>query len=423
MTRQKTSHVTLSTTFITGLRLAWLVLFFTLAAVFILGIPFRYNELAEVCRVEPCILTLRLPEADLLAEMGLSMQIFAAYHIGVEVVTGATIAAMAVVFFWRRFDEPMGILLAFMLALFGLNFMVESDTAFINYFPQFYRFHSFISSLAMIPFILFLFIFPDGRFVPRWAWVVLPAITILAVIDPFILRDAFAIPSGQFSILFVFAFIIFVLLGVGVQIYRYLSTSTPAQRQQTKWVILGFMALLVPLMGWTLFIELFPPPPGMPRLLFFTFGYGIMASFLMFFPISFVIAITRYRLWDIDLLIRRTLVYSVLTGTLIFVYFGSVVMAQTAVNSITGREQSSQLVIALSTLLIAALFNPLRRRIQAFIDRRFYRRKYDAECILARFAETARDETNIERLSAELVQVTREAIQPEQISLWLKSEQ
>ena len=176
----------------------------------------------------------------------------------------------------------------------------------------------------------------------------------------------------------------------------------------------------MPLVGWTIFFEILTLPSGTPSLIVNTLVYGVMALFLFYFPISFVIAIMRYRLWDIDLLIRRTLVYSILTGTLILVYFGGVVVVQTAVNTITGQEQSSQLTIALSTLLIAALFNPLRRRVQAFIDRRFYRRKYDAVKTLARFAHTAQDETDLECLSTELLQVTMETMQPDHISLWLK---
>jgi hypothetical protein len=114
------------------------------------------------------------------------------------------------------------------------------------------------------------------------------------------------------------------------------------------------------------------------------------------------------------------LVYSILTGTLVLVYFGTVVVVQTAVNSLSGQEQSSQLTIALSTLLIAALFTPLRRRVQAFIDRRFFRSKYDAALTLARFAQTARDEVELGRLTAELLRVSTETMQPDHISLWLK---
>jgi hypothetical protein len=130
----------------------------------------------------------------------------------------------------------------------------------------------------------------------------------------------------------------------------------------------------------------------------------------------------RYRLWDVDLIMRRTLVYAILTGSLLLVYFGSVVVVQAVVNSLTGQEQSSQLTIALSTLLIAALFNPLRRRVQAFIDRRFYRSNYDAAQSLALFALAARDEVDMDALSAKLVEVVEETMQPEEVTLWLKPE-
>jgi len=140
---------------------------------------------------------------------------------------------------------------------------------------------------------------------------------------------------------------------------------------------------------------------------------------LALLPLSIGLAILRYRLWDIDVVIRKTLDCSTLTVLLGLVYFGSVVLLQALFGRLAGVEQST-LAVVISTLAIAALFTPLRRRIQDGIDRRFFRKKYDAQQVLARFAQTARDETDLDALLAELVQVVDDTLQPEHVSVWLR---
>ena len=151
----------------------------------------------------------------------------------------------------------------------------------------------------------------------------------------------------------------------------------------------------------------------------FTKYHDLIDFLSLFFPISLVIAIMRHRLFDIDVLIRRTLIYGLLSATLLAIYLTSVISIQTAFRSLTGQD--STLVVVLSTLAIAALFTPLRRGIQNLIDRRFYRRKYNAEKVLAEFAEKARDEIELEALTRELTEVVKETMQPSHISLWIKN--
>jgi hypothetical protein len=156
-------------------------------------------------------------------------------------------------------------------------------------------------------------------------------------------------------------------------------------------------------------------------------GLGPLANVLQVLgvagvPIAVGMAILKYRLYDIDILINRTLVYGALTSTLIAVYFGGVAATQATFGRMTGQEQQPQRAIVISTLVLAALFNPLRRRIQSFIDRRFYRGRYDARKTLAAFSTKMRDETDLDRLGDELVGVVRKTIKPEHVSQWLRTD-
>jgi hypothetical protein len=177
------------------------------------------------------------------------------------------------------------------------------------------------------------------------------------------------------------------------------------------------------LIGFLLPVVFFPDltRPGVVSFVFDLSGLTIGGSLgLLLIPLSIGAAILRYRLYDIDIIINRALVYGSLTLMLLLVYFGGVVGTQAVFRALTGQVQQPQLAVVGSTLAIAALFIPLRRRIQSFIDRRFYRKKYDAAKTLESFSRRLRDEVNLENLTDELLTVVEQTIQPAHASLWLR---
>ena len=193
------------------------------------------------------------------------------------------------------------------------------------------------------------------------------------------------------------------------------------EREQIKWIafagsFVGLMSLIT-VVSALIFAPEFPDSTGTQPLWLVVLQDVELLSFAGI-PVGVGIAVLRYRLYDIDLIINRTLVYGSLTATLVALYFGGIVVLQRFFVLLAGKQ--STLAIVASTLLIAALFTPLRRRIQSYIDRRFYRRKYDARKTLDAFSIKLRDETDLEALSDDLVAVVRETMQPAHVSLWLR---
>jgi hypothetical protein len=268
---------------------------------------------------------------------------------------------------------------------------------------------------------LLLLLFPTGTLLsPRWRWVAATALLIAAcALALLAVGTPIEVPGGQvanpigliaFERVERYLFALFIpflitlalaLLALALRFHR----AAGVERQQIKWL------LYVAVLSLTAQLATF--------LSFGAIGEQFTSLAALGFPIAIGIAVLRYRLFDIDVIIRKTLVYSALTALLSLVYFGSVVLLQRLLGAVTGVAQSP-LAVVISTLAIAALFTPLRRRIQDGIDRRFYRRKYDSQQVLARFALTARDETDLDALSGELVRVVQETLQPERVSVWLR---
>ncbi|HET7273468.1 MAG TPA: hypothetical protein VFI90_20540 [Rubrobacter sp.] len=279
---------------------------------------------------------------------------------------------------------------------------------------------------SLIPFV-FLF-FPDGRLPsPRWrplAWLVLidAALSVAPyAFAPGPLRDVSEESpvinpvgiEGRAGILELFTRISLLLLvpislGLILAFYVRFRRAQGEERQQIKWVAYAvalFVAAIVVVSVW-------------PSLDNSVVGSALFLAGILAIPSAMALAILRYRLYDIDVIVNRALVYGVLTLLLALIYFGSIALLQGIVIALTGQQ--SQLAVVASTLIIAALFNPIRRRIQDFIDRRFYRRKYDVEKTLAAFGTKLRDEVDLEALTGELVGVVEQTMQPSHVSLWLR---
>ena len=247
-------------------------------------------------------------------------------------------------------------------------------------------FAAFVGNAIML---LFLYLVPNGRFSPRWAYIPLIGTFLLLMFGlDFQITGRISF-TGPIVTLINFTTVALVLFGGSLQVYRYARDANAVERQQTKWIIFGVVILVTAIIAWVLvFGRALPVPDGRPRIIANFVGMVYTDYFaLSFLPVAITIAILRYRLWGVDVIVRRTLVYALLSGLLALTYFGTVILLQSIFGSFDSRQ--SPVVIVISTLVIAALFAPLRGRVQAFIDRRFYRKKYIAEQVLAQFAITA----------------------------------
>ncbi len=409
--QQGEAHTQLRGGFLALARGIWIAGVVATVWLFVAELPQLYTQLQTVCvRATICPAgTLSPTGLRTLHDLGLSVGEYATYIFAFFVTLVFVWLIVGFVIFWRRSDDWMALLVSLFLVMFmTISGISKNSPAFVS--PAWDPPFQFVSFLAVILFGLFFYLFPDGRFVPRWArWCAMVGVA-LAVPLFFFPNSPFDVNTwpGGLNVLTILSFGGTLLFA---QLYRYRRVSNPVQRQQTRWVVFGVTIALVVFLGGSLYALIFPSlsQPGSLYSLAFTTASGLA---LLAIPLSIGIAILRYRLWDVDVLINRTLVYSALTGTLALVYAGLIVTLQFLLRGLTGG-------LVGSTLAIAALIQPVRRRIQRAIDRRFYRRKYDAARILAAFSETLRGEVDLNQLSEQLVAVVEETMQPTYVSLWL----
>jgi len=413
--RERHSYARLQGRWIVLARGLWITLVILTLAIFFASLPVYLAQLQTLCTGIVCANeALLTPEqAGVLKGMGLSLGDYAAYTVAFILATMMVCLGVSTVIVWRRSDERMALLVALMLVTLG----PFSATGIGLASPSPWQVpNACLFFLAVALLVLVFLLFPTGQFVPRWTrWTL---VVFLAVSVPFTF-----FPHVPFS-LNPQALSLYYLISLGeatilafVQLYRYRRVSSPVQRQQTKWIAYGIAVFcIVTVVGYGL--EIFPAFDE-PSSLYPLALNGVLTFLLLLIPISFGFAMLRYRLWEIDVLINRTLVYGALTVTLTAVYVGLVIGLQALLRGII--SQDSGVAIVISTLVAFFIAQPLRKRIQAIIDRRFYRSKYDAAKTLEAFSATLRHEVDLSQLREHLLAVVQETMQPTQVSLWVRS--
>ncbi|MBA2712563.1 MAG: hypothetical protein H0U55_03285 [Rubrobacteraceae bacterium] len=404
-------------------RVAWVAVAVTALAIIVFSVPSSFEYYRGLCTATSEVCAERAvdqatPEGvRALRDVGLSLRSYALLNVVVDKVFQLTWFAVGALIFWRRSDDWMALLVSAFLVSFGPVTVVPTAAyTLISSQPAWWLPVRSVEIVGNVCSVLFFFLFPGGRFAPRWtSWLA------VAFIAFQLSTSLFAGLISRSSALGTVSFLVFLGIVVSLvwsQVYRYRRISSPDQRQQTRWVVFGTALGVAGTFPFQLPVDLSLVGGGTPlTLLFLTVGFAL--SFMLV-PLSIGVAVLRSRLFDVDVLINRTLVYAILSAALAGVYFGGIVLLQRVFTGLTGQEKLPQLAIVASTLAIAALFDPLRRRIQSFIDRRFYRRKYDARKTLDAFTLRLRDETDLGTLSDDLIGVIRETMQPAHISLWLR---
>ena len=392
-------------------RVAWVVVAITALAIIVFSVPSSFEHYSSVCTAasEVCseqAVDQPTPEGvRALHDAGLSVRAYALLNVIVDKIFQLVWFVVGALIFWRRSYDRMALLVSMFLVSFGPVTVDSTDAeALISSQPAWWLPVRGVDVVGNVCVVLFFLLFPSGRFAPPWMrWLAVAFCTFQIsrnLFPQFYTRS----PSLEMVSLLVFLGIVVSL--VWSQTYSYRRFSTPAQRRQTKWVIFGTTLAVAGSFPFQLLVD-FSLIGGDTPLILLLLRTGFALSFLLV-PLSISVAVLRSHLFDIDVLINRTLVYGSLTAMLIGLYFGGILVLQRLFIVLTGEE--STLAVVASTLVIAALFNPLRRRTQSFIDRRFYRNRYDAAKTLEAFSATLRNETNLDALSNDLVGMVRETM-------------
>lgn len=393
------------------IQVAWSAFVLLALGLYAVVLPLRFNQLLVITSAaERAPHQLTPASYQALIQTGLSLQMYAAYVVSLEFLVLAGFTLTAFIIFWRRRND-------WRLMFFSFALVMISAAAFspIKILPTI---HSgwfipvkVLEAFGWITMLNFLYLFPDGRFVPRWTlvlgigWIIWIVTGLLAPNAPFNPST-----SHRWGLTWLLVYLAWFATGIYAQIYRYTRVSAPVQRQQTKWVIFGILVTTTCVFAEEMAVVAFPAlfPPGAPRLFYTMISTLVYALSMLMVPLTIAISILRYRLFDIDILIQRSLVYSALSLILIGGYALLVTLLQRIFQNLTGGTWD--LAVFTATLIIAALFSPLRSGLQAAIDRTFYRRHYDYRLAVLNFGRSLRNIIDIHELLAQLVDWLRETM-------------
>jgi protein kinase-like protein len=361
-------------------RLAWLVVFGVSLTMFILSIPYHFSEMHTLCTSGPCYAPALTPDIlQRLQQAGLSPDFYAGYWAFLEFLIAGPFALTSLILFSRRSDDRMALFAAIWMASApgGISITVASFAVqqTIWQIPEAILRLIFGSSI-----VLFLYLFPDGRFVPRWTrWLSLPVFLIIvsAILVPgaplnpeHTMLSILAQPKAS-ALIYIPVVIALIFFGVIFQVYRYRRLSTPAQRQQTKLVVLG---LAISFAGWIIIgpLSLSLLQSATANFIVVLIGLTAAVCFLELGPVAVGFSALHYRLWDVDLMVNKSLVYGGLSALLALFFIADVLVFQRIVESVTGSPESP-LALGVYAVVVGVTFQPIRRIMQRAVDRHLFR--------------------------------------------------
>jgi len=404
-------------------RAAWLIVGALAIGLFFAAIPAEFRQLQLGCPTAACasIGGVAPVELSVLVNLGLSPEFFAAYGIALELILGLVFIVVAILIFWQKSSDRQALFVSFALLLFGTATQTFALSALVAAHPAWGLIVDSLHFLGSASFSLFLFIFPDGRFVPRWTrWV---ALVWIAWLFPRYWFPDWP-PSGSGIWLAWFNLVVWlVALGTVVytQVYRYRRVSNRVQRQQSKWVVFGIALGLAVFLTVNITVSaIVPVPTSAGELTTLMVGAALMNSALLLIPLSIGIAVLRYHLFDIDILINRTLLYGALTVSVVGVYV--LVVGYLSVLFRAAGGQANLAISVLATGFVALLFQPLRYRLQRGINRLMYGERDDPYAVLSRLGQRLEATLAPEAVLPTIVETVKESLKLPYTAITLKQD-